>query len=169
MRETVKQKSSSHLEGNSIMAHKTATRKATKTVQVISRIEFKSDPRKVVYICRSSNGIDTYQTTLFAGKATSCTCKATCKCYHMTGCETLEAARNPFTATLHIDDCATCGGNHNTNDHAWAMLSMVERQAQIDRVNADERIDPEYEAWKIANGMGLMTRNEYCVVFAIYE
>lgn len=114
------------------MTTSTKTRKATKTVKVLSRIEFNADARKVVYIVRSSNGADTYQTTLFAGKATSCTCPSHKPCYHMMGCETLESARSPFATTPVLGPCATCAGNHSTYRHDWAMLSMDERQAAID-------------------------------------
>jgi hypothetical protein len=165
------------------MTTSTKSRKATKTVQVISRVEFKADPRKVVYICRSSNGTDIYQTTLFDGKATGCQCPSHKPCYHMTGCEAKEAARNPFTATPCIDTCATCGGNHNTNDHAWAMLSMAERQAEIDRMHAVTEaeaivtnvtsvvteIDDSYEAWKRENDVTCrLSREAYIQEFSIY-
>src|SRR5438046_534530 len=69
------------------------TQKIAKQVKVIARIEFKADSRKVCYIVQASNGIEQYTTCLFDGKACSCTCKATTKCYHKTGCEALEAAR----------------------------------------------------------------------------
>jgi hypothetical protein len=74
--------------------------KQAKVVQIIARIEFKSDSRKVVYQVRSSNGADIYQTCLFNGKATSCIgCPATRPCYHMAGCEALEAARREAEET----------------------------------------------------------------------
>lgn len=66
---------------------------AKKQVQVIARIQFKSDPRKVVYLVRSSDGVSQHETTLFDGKATSCTCASRCSCYHEKGCEKLEQAR----------------------------------------------------------------------------
>lgn len=71
-----------------------ATKTATREVTILARVEFKADSRKVVYQCLSSNGKDTYMTYLFNGKASSCECKATKPCYHMTGCEAYEAARN---------------------------------------------------------------------------
>lgn len=69
------------------------TTKSTKQVQVIARVEFKSDPRKVVYFNRSSDGTKEYQTFLFEGHATSCTCPATKPCYHMMQCEAIEGKR----------------------------------------------------------------------------
>jgi hypothetical protein len=69
------------------------TQKQAKAVKVISRIEFKSDSRKVVYNVRSSDGTQVYQTCLFNGKACSCTCKATKPCYHMTQLEAREMVR----------------------------------------------------------------------------
>lgn len=73
----------------------TKTRKAEKVVNIIARIEFKADPRKVVYLVRSSDGTKEYQTCLFDGNATSCNCPSTSPrpCYHMTQLEAKEAAR----------------------------------------------------------------------------
>ncbi len=71
---------------------KTAT--AIKEVTILARVEFKNDARKVVYKVLSSNGKDTYMTSLFNGKACSCDCISRKPCYHMTGCEAHEAARN---------------------------------------------------------------------------
>jgi len=65
---------------------------ATKTVTVLARYQFKSSGH-VVYNVRSSNGVDTYCTTIINGKATGCTCPSHKPCYHMTGCEQVEAAR----------------------------------------------------------------------------
>lgn len=64
-----------------------------KQVQVIARVEFKNDPRKVVYFVRSSDGQSEYQTSLFEGKAISCNCPARKHCYHMQQCEEKEAGR----------------------------------------------------------------------------
>lgn len=66
----------------------------TKTVQVISRIEFKADSRKVVYKVRPSKGGEPYVTILFDGKCVSCTCPATQPCYHGTQLEQKEATRH---------------------------------------------------------------------------
>ncbi len=67
---------------------------ATREVTILARVEFKADSRKVVYKVLSSNGADTYQTSLFNGKACSCTCPSRKPCYHMTGCEAHEAERD---------------------------------------------------------------------------
>lgn len=124
------------------MTTSTKTRKATKTVKVLSRIEFNADARKVVYIVRSSNGADTYQTTLFAGKATSCTCPAHKPCYHMTQLETKEAARNLVAQAEEI-------------------VSTVAETATPDT--------DSYEQWKRDNGLdSKLSREEYCQEFSIY-
>jgi len=67
--------------------------KTVKDVLVIARYVVKATGY-VVYRVRSSNGVDEYCTTLDAsGKATGCTCPSIKPCYHMTGCEALEAQR----------------------------------------------------------------------------
>jgi hypothetical protein len=76
----------------------TARKQAIKEVTVLARVEFKCDSRKVVYKVLSSNEKDTYITTLFNGKACSCTCPATKPCYHMVQLEAREAARNAAPA-----------------------------------------------------------------------
>ena len=61
-------------------------------VQVISRTQFEDDPRKVVYRVRSSRNANvTYETTLFDGKATSCTCPSWLTCFHEEQLEEREA------------------------------------------------------------------------------
>jgi hypothetical protein len=79
------------------------TQKQIKTVQVIARIEFKSDSRKVVYQVRSSNGADIYHTSLFEGRACSCTCPSYKPCYHMVQLEALEAAHREAKETARIN------------------------------------------------------------------
>lgn len=66
--------------------------KQAKQVQVIARYQLKRNGH-VVYLLRSSNGQDTYTTTLINGRATGCSCPSTKGCYHRTGCEALEAKR----------------------------------------------------------------------------
>lgn len=75
-----------------------ASKKVAKQVQVIARVQFKCDSRKVVYLVRASNGTDQYETTVFDGKATSCTCKAKGCCYHMRGVEALESKRQEIAS-----------------------------------------------------------------------
>lgn len=135
---------------------KTATksRKQAKTVKVISRIEFKADPRKVVYTVRSSNGSDTYETTLFAGKATGCNCPAQKPCYHMTQLEAKEASRN---ASLHEEECKCVNQKFNawSKAHGYAPLPQI--------------VDEAYEEWKRATGKpARMSRDEYCTAYEIY-
>lgn len=63
-----------------------------KSVQVIARTQFEDDPRKVVYRVRSSrNASAEYETTLFDGRATSCTCPSRLRCYHAQQLEAREA------------------------------------------------------------------------------
>jgi Na+-translocating ferredoxin:NAD+ oxidoreductase RnfC subunit len=81
-----------------IMTQKQATRQSTKTVQIIARIVFKSDNRKVIYLVRSSNGIDQYEVHMFDGKACSCTCPSRKPCRHMAGAESKEQERAAFQA-----------------------------------------------------------------------
>lgn len=70
------------------------TQVATKVVQVIARIQYKANPKAVKYHVRSSNGVDKYDTTIYNGKATACTCPGGHgRCYHKVQCEAREAAR----------------------------------------------------------------------------
>jgi hypothetical protein len=69
------------------------TQVAIKEVTVLARLEIKADPRKVVYTVLSSDGVSKYETSLFDGKACSCSCVSRRPCYHMIGCEALEASR----------------------------------------------------------------------------
>lgn len=80
------------------MTQKQATRKSTKSVQIIARVQFKADPRKVCYIVRSSDGESQYTTCLFDGKACSCSCASRKPCYHMDGAEQKEAQLQRFQA-----------------------------------------------------------------------
>ena len=79
------------------------TQKQQKEVTILARVEFKNDPRKVVYQCLSSNGVDKYNTFLFNGKACSCECPATKPCYHMVQCEAKEQQRNDERETARIN------------------------------------------------------------------
>jgi hypothetical protein len=68
--------------------------KSSKEVQIIGRTEYKADTRKVVYQVRASNGVDQYNTFLFDGKVTSCSCPARVHmCKHAVACEAAEAKR----------------------------------------------------------------------------
>src|SRR5438046_1311128 len=82
-----------HPKEITIMTQKQATRKSEMTVQLIARISFKADPRKVCYLVRSSDGQSQYITCLFDGKACSCDCAAKGRCYHMVQLEEREASR----------------------------------------------------------------------------
>ncbi len=67
-----------------------------KQVQVLNRYELKSNGKPngyVVYEVKSSNGVDTYKTTLKDGLAKSCTCPSYKPCYHMTQLQEREAQR----------------------------------------------------------------------------
>lgn len=63
-----------------------------KQVKIIARCQFKKNGI-VLYKVQSSNGHDTYHTTIVNGKATGCTCPATKPCYHMTQLQQIEAER----------------------------------------------------------------------------
>ncbi len=68
------------------------TNKTQKQVQVLARYEIRRNGH-VVYTVRSSNGQDTYTTTLVNGKATGCSCASRKPCYHMAQLEEKEASR----------------------------------------------------------------------------
>jgi hypothetical protein len=70
-----------------------------KEVQIIARVEFKCDSRKVCYQVLSSDGVTKYTTCLLAGKAVGCDCPATKPCYHMAQVEQYEALRSARKAT----------------------------------------------------------------------
>lgn len=67
---------------------------AQKEVTVLCRVELKADSRKVIYQCLSSDGKTTYNVFFFNGKVSSCSCISRKPCYHMTGCQAREDARN---------------------------------------------------------------------------
>src|SRR2546430_8857234 len=77
----------------------------SKIVNIIARVKYKEDARKVVYFSRSSDGQTRYQTSLFDGKATSCECPAIKPCYHMDQCQAIESAR-----IAHIAEHGTLEG-----------------------------------------------------------
>lgn len=83
---------------------------AIKTVNIQSRKDFNNG--YVVYTVLSSNGVDTYHTTLVNGHATGCTCPATKPCYHMTQLEQNEKER-ATDLKQHLQDaphsCIYCG------------------------------------------------------------
>jgi hypothetical protein len=79
-------------------------KQATKKVNIIARIQFKNDPRKVCYLVRSSNGTDQYTTCLFNGKACSCSCPARKPCYHMIQLEAREAERTAASQPAQAED-----------------------------------------------------------------
>jgi len=74
--------------------------KTVKEVTFIARAQFKCDHRKVVYLARSSNGVDQYATSLFDGNATGCTCPSRKPCKHMKAAEAKEAARQEATSEI---------------------------------------------------------------------
>ena len=73
---------------------------AAKQVKIIARIAYKRNPKAVKYIVRSSNGVDQYETTIYNGKATGCTCPATKPCYHMNQLEAKEQQRSEATQAV---------------------------------------------------------------------
>ena len=76
--------------------------KQPKQVQVLARYIHKTDGKpngRISYLVRSSNGKDTYCTTLIEGKASGCSCPSKKPCYHMTQLEEREAARKPVESS----------------------------------------------------------------------
>lgn len=134
------------------MTTATTSRKATatKTVQIIARVQYKSDSRKVVYLVRSHKGDATYQTTMFDGKATSCTCPAQKPCYHMVQLEQKEQASMQREIEEQIE----------------AEQAVAEAEAML---TSDADVDEEYEQWKRDNGLDVaLGREEYASFFDVH-
>lgn len=70
-----------------------ATKTATKELTIIARAQFKNNPKAAGYQVLSSNGVDKYEVTVYAGRVTHCTCPARKPCYHMTGVQEYEDVR----------------------------------------------------------------------------
>lgn len=66
--------------------------KPAKRVKIVARYAFKASP-VVAYRVRSSRSASEYCVTLYEGRATGCDCSAHNTCYHMTGCQEIEAKR----------------------------------------------------------------------------
>jgi hypothetical protein len=110
-------------------------------VQVISRTQFEDDPRKVVYRVRSSSDpTKEYETFLFDGKATSCTCPSRLPCFHEEQLEEREATyaerdrimaefvlseAQRHTAVIAASDDSSSGSD-SSND-PWFGLTSAER------------------------------------------
>ena len=151
----------------------TTATKATRTVQIIARIQFKADSRKVVYLVRGSKG-EQYETCLFDGKATSCTCESRKPCYHMTQLEQKEAERN--TMSVEAAQVPEYGRYLDFNG-IWRAIGeeianpIVIVEEPYERVEIDleattqEWIDEEYEFCKATNGLAPMTREAYVQCF----
>jgi len=135
----------------------TATKKAIKTVQIIARVQFKHDARKVVYLVRGSKG-EQYETYMFAGEATSCTCAARKPCYHMRQLEDKEFDRQ-LPELGEIDLRPNADGDYlNLLTYCLAL----EEQASQPADTTDLIIDAEYEQWKRENMLdNTMSRDEY--------
>ena len=78
---------------------KTST-KQVKTVTVLARITYKSDPRKVVYKVLSSDGVTKYNVYVFNGQVSGCECPSKTKCYHKDQIQQREDARKTAEATV---------------------------------------------------------------------
>lgn len=125
-----------------------------KTVQIIARIQFKADSRKVVYLVRGSHG-EQYETSLFDGKASACTCPAHKPCYHMVQLGAREAARAERAVAV---------------EQAEAYLrESIDTEAQLEQWTAEEEAawEAEHAAWKLANGLaaGMLSREQYVAEF----
>lgn len=141
-----------------------ATRKAIKTVQIIARVQFKSDARKVVYLVRASNGIDQYETYLFDGRALSCTCDSRKPCYHMRQVETKEGERVEVVERLSPLAAETPEyARYLGLDGTWYAYGE-EIEEPYERVEIDD--DAKYEAWKRDNSLdNTMSREAYVACF----
>lgn len=98
--------------------------KAAKTVSIIARIEFRADTRKICYLVNSSNGVDQYETCLFDGKATSCSCPSQRSCYHMQQLEEREAKR----VVVMVGGQKVSGANA---DHAVLKATRILRRNHV--------------------------------------
>ena len=127
---------------------KTPTQKQPKQVQIIARAQFKSDPRKVCYQCKSSNGKDTYWCCLYDGIATGCECPAKVHCYHMDGCEKLEAERRASAAREARLEAA----------YAETVATIEAEQAQPERLKSEQ-----------ARLADLPVRSESSVIDLVFE
>lgn len=111
-----------------------AVQKVVKEVQILARYTHKCNGVEtglVSYKVRSSNGDDTYCTTLLHGQAISCNCPARKPCYHCTQLEVIEQARRAqaayeaFIAAANIvaapvQTPAPCEGDI-TPEQIWAL------------------------------------------------
>lgn len=116
------------------------SQKQVKEVCVIARYQFKADPRKVVYLVRASNGVDTYQVFFYNGKACSCGCASRKPCYHMTQLEAREAQRNQSNARGQALAAARAASE--------AELAKIEAEtfAQIEAEQAAEPVQKSEQA-----------------------
>lgn len=136
------------------------SRKATKAVEIVSRVSPKNNPAYVVYTVRSSNGVDTYHTTLVDGHATGCDCAARSACRHMTACTANESTR-ATDLQQHIEDSAVSlepaltiilGGSRP----AYAMVQANGREYNVSMSQLNDQFPnhvvvsfDEYEAAKL--------------------
>ncbi len=135
------------------------SQKAQKVVNVIARYFMKRNGH-VVYAVRSSNGVDTYCTTIINGKATGCTCPATKPCYHMIQLEAKEAARKDLVAAESelVAEAKKTAYLNCYDDMAAAKVASIEavreqtreeheqedrayRMAQIEQAMASRKVD----------------------------
>lgn len=103
--------------------------KQAKKVVVIARYFIKKNGH-VVYLVRSSNGVDTYCTTIIDGHATGCTCKAIKPCYHMTQLEQVERERMvkvPVEQAMNDAHEAVVQMDRDCDPNAYAVLAEVKK------------------------------------------
>jgi hypothetical protein len=82
-----------YLSADDFLCERSSVSAQQKDVTIVARYQFKADAKKVAYLVRSSDGATTYQTFLFDGRASSCTCPAKKPCYHMVQLQQREARR----------------------------------------------------------------------------
>ncbi len=110
------------------------SRAAVESVTTIARVQFHADPRKVVYLNRSSDGETQYYTYLFDGRATSCDCPSRKPCKHMAHSEQAEAsqdAQERIEASLVL---------HQAEMHQ-ASIEKQERQMNVSPVIESKQVD----------------------------
>jgi hypothetical protein len=140
---------------------------------IIARIVFQDDPRKVIYIVRSSSDATVqYQVHMFDGKACSCTCPSRKPCKHMSRCEAqeqertrkqqieAEIARIDAEIQAYIaDEVARVSSVQKSEDES----SSTGLEAYYEAFDGYDEAYKQYKAQR-----GILSRTEYEIEFGIY-
>lgn len=100
---------------------------ATKEVKVLARYTNKKTG-VVSYLVRSSNGVDTYCTTVINGKASGCSCPAHKPCYHMKGLENKESARQAEWTAYKAELAKKLAKQYMTTQIVEQLAKMPDRE-----------------------------------------